>query len=131
MYSTYFSTDFYIIIGTAICLACIVSAIFIPLGNIISCRQCKQCCLRCKDRECTCNRNKTLKINYEEYMQLYGNGLLLDLDNRYSRIVSIVVIAMTFTVSMPLIYLAGFFMFFGLYIMDKYLFLRFFQNPPL
>ena len=127
--SNHFGGEFYSKIGAAICLAVLATGLLIPLGPLFSCRRIRLSSARCKDRGCSNNRDRTKMVNYQEYVHLHGKGKVFDTEAKYSKIVSLVLITMTFSASMPLLYLAGFMMFLGLYVVDKIMFLRGYQHP--
>lgn len=122
--SIHFAAEFYSKIGAAICLAVLALSLLFPLGPVFSCRRISLCTARCRDRGCSLNRDRTKMVNYQEYVHVHVQGKVFDTESKYSKIVSLVLITMTFSASMPILYLAGFMMFLGLYVVDKVMFLR-------
>ena len=84
---------------------------------------------RCWDRKLTCDSTKTRQVLQKKYEQLYM-GPDFTIANKYSALIALTLIVLTYTSSMPLLYLAAFIICAMSYWVDKYLFLRHHKNPP-
>lgn len=99
--------------------------IFIPhFGLIVN--SIKMGILRCWDRRCTCNKRITRQITQEEYEDLYsGPPFILQL--RFSQVLSMIFVTMTYSSGLPILYLVAFLSLFITYWTDKFLMLRYFR----
>lgn len=96
--------------------------------------------LRLYDRNFTMDITKTRKLHQEDYENQYV-GIEFFVECRYAQIISTVYILMMYSSGMPLFYIVGFFQFFVMYHVDKFLckiilpfiftiVVRWYKSPP-
>jgi hypothetical protein len=91
---------------------------------------CLKCFAKCLDRGLSCDEKFTFQIIQEDYDNKYLE-IEFEIDKRYSIILSQILVVMTFSGGLPLMYPIGFLCAFINYWMDKCLFLRCHRKPPL
>lgn len=85
--------------------------------------------VRCLDRGCSRDAKRTKKLLQSEYEALY-TGSELQIENRYSVLISMIFIILMYSTTIPTLYFAGFLLCVVQYWTDKVLFLRFYKTPP-
>jgi hypothetical protein len=84
---------------------------------------------RCFDRGCTRDVYRTKQVLQNKYQNLYM-GPQFTIANKYSALIALTLIVLTYTTSMPIMYFAAFIICLLAYWTDKFLFLRYYKNPP-
>ena len=121
-----YNSDWYAVVGITIFTTAFITGIT-PVTNFMlwGIADFKRCC----DRGCSFDKKKTKKIIQEEYEAVYS-GKLIEFDNRFSVIIAMIWVIMTFSAAIPVLYMAGFILCFVTYWTDKSLFLKFYKIPP-
>lgn len=84
---------------------------------------------RCCDRGCTTNVKKTSKNLQIDYETVY-TGSIIEFESRFSVLIAMVFVIMTFSSAIPAIYFAGFLLCFTSYWSDKIMFIKYWKIPP-
>jgi hypothetical protein len=122
-----FTSDWYREVGGVIASATFVAAIFpvIEIGFMfISLGR------RFFDRRCSKNPEKTKQLLQKDYENIY-TGEEFGIASLYAILIAQVMIVMTYSAAMPLLYLSLPLFCFMMYWTEKYLFLRHHKNVPL
>lgn len=123
---TKFSSEWYRLVGSTICLTVIFMALVPHMANIGM--QVMYCTKRCCDRRCTCDLKKTRKLTQWDYEDInIGNEFMLEF--RYSNILSILAVIFFYSSAMPILYLIGVFYFFITFWIDKWLLFYYYRKP--
>jgi len=80
----------------------------------------KEFLTRCWDRKCTCNPKKTRQVTQEDYERV-NMGPQLSMEDKYSSMLVVVLLAMTYGSGLPIMYLLSMVYFFTCYWVDKFL----------
>ena len=121
-----FLAEWYGVVGVSIAVSCLINAIT-PLFNFGF--KVAYGLLRCIDRGCTADMTKTKKILQDDYEKSY-TGPSFQIGNRYAQLIAMTCIVLMYSVAIPILYVAGFFICVTMYWSDKVLFLRHYRLPP-
>jgi len=84
---------------------------------------------RCCDRGCTCDERRTKKITQTEYEEL-NKGPKFDMEFRYSSVLYVIWVTMTYSSGLPILYFVAVIYFFVTYWVDKFLIFHYYRLPP-
>lgn len=123
-----FGTDWYLDIGVTLMLTMIINA-FSPHASTIG-MMFFQGVKICKDRKgCIHKKEITSKFSQTDLDSLYA-GPEFELEMRYASLLMTVFVTLTYGAGLPLLYPICFLSFVVYYMVDKWLFLRFYSKPP-
>jgi len=121
-----FSSEWYRLVGSTICLTVIFMAIMPHVANMSM--QVMFCTKRCWDRRCTCDLKKTRKLTQWDYEDVNtGNEFMLEF--RYSNVLSILAVIFSYSSAMPILYAFGALFFLITYWIDKWLLFHYYKKP--
>jgi len=110
------NAGWYVDVGSLIIFSLILN-VFIP-HMVVILDNWKTLCSRCCDSGCTCDGRNTKLKNKREYLELYV-GPDFPIDCRYSELLTTIVVALTFSSGLPILYLCCFFFFFILNVLGR------------
>ena len=129
--SDLFSTNWYHTVGTLICIPVFLESAMAFLFTICTFSFLKKHCQRKADTCCIKVKNKdyhvTRSILQSDYESLYI-GIDFLIEDRYGRLVSMVLIILSYSSTIPFLYGCGAILCFSMYWGDKYMLLRFYKN---